>query len=71
MKLNDIIHKDEYVTYQFIPEELEIDFLTRKIDEIKEGTLFFLLKSINQDSENIINNINSKKPAVIVCQKTP
>lgn len=66
MKLGDIIYEDEYETRDVIPFcELEVKELTRFSENITDGSLFFLLKSIKSDDENIINNIKEKKVLVV------
>ena len=67
MKLYEIIRDTEYESFSFERNEIEIDVLTRKAEEICNNTLFFLLKSIKNYPENIINNIRSA--SVIVTEK--
>ncbi len=69
MRLNDIIHKDEYITNDIISNEVEVKELTRKDEKITEDCLFFLLKSIKNATESIINNIKKNKPCAIVTEK--
>ncbi len=69
MKLGEIIYKNEYETNDIIPSEVEVTELTRDDKKITEGSLFFLLKSIKNDSETIINNIKERKPLAIISEK--
>jgi len=69
MKLYELIYENEYECEEEIPREIEIENLSRDYTKIEEGCLFFLIKSIKADDENIINYIKEKAPAVIVCKK--
>ncbi len=64
MKLSELIYEEEYVSETPIEKDIEINDLTRKAEEIGENTLFFLLKSIKNCPENILNII--KRATVIV-----
>jgi len=69
MKLKDILYENEYECENPSADVLEISNITRKIEEIDSGSLFFLLKSINSECENIINNIKEMRPLAVVCEK--
>ena len=69
MRLGDIIYKDEYTTENEISIETQVAELTRDFEKISESSLFFLLKSIKNYSESIINIIKERKPLAIISEK--
>ncbi len=65
MILKDLIHNDECTSYKDVGE-IDIRKIATKISEIEENTLFVLIRSINFDVCNIINDIISKAPIIII-----
>ncbi len=67
MKLCDLLYEDEYQSTLPLPD-IEINKISTSKDDIIEGSLFILTKSINFDISKILNYILSKKPKVILCE---
>lgn len=68
MNLSKLIYDGEYTSDREI-QNIEIDEITTSVSEITPKSLFVVIRSIKFDVTKIINDVFSRSPAAIICDK--
>lgn len=70
MKLCEVLYKDEYFCTDDIAS-FNVGHITSDVHDIREDTLFFLVRGVSYDTSRLLPAILSKKPKAIVAEAWP